>query len=112
MMRDVLTFVGVFLVCVVVAFMFGLVDLGFTGFFAPKYEQVRRNTFEQSKAYRQGTIQELQRMRFEYVKADQAHKDAMASVILHMAADFDQSAIPTDLWQFLNELKSKKLEGK
>lgn len=27
--------------------------------FAPKYEQVRRNTFEQSKAYTQGMIQQL-----------------------------------------------------
>ena len=30
--------------------------------FAPKYEQVRRTTFEQSKAYNQGMVQELQNM--------------------------------------------------
>ena len=30
-------------------------------FFAPKYEAVRRETFEQSKAYNQGMIQELQK---------------------------------------------------
>ena len=33
--------------------------------FAPKYEQVRRETFEQSKAYNQGMIQELQNMQFD-----------------------------------------------
>lgn len=43
-------------------------DLLFTAFFAPKYEQVRRNTFEQSKSFRTGAVQELQNMQFEYIK--------------------------------------------
>ena len=78
--------------------------------FAPKYEQVRRETFEQSKAYNQGMVQELQNMQFEYIKADEAHKAALASVILHRAADFNMSdsRVPSDLRQFVAELKSKQ----
>lgn len=77
--------------------------------FAPKYEQVRRETFEQSKAYNQGMVHELQNMQFEYIKADESHKTALASVILHRTADFDMrdSRVPSDLRQFVADLKNK-----
>ena len=77
-------------------------------YFAPKMEQARRETFEQSKAYTQGQIQELQNMQFEYVGADQAHKAALASIILHRAADFDQNSLPPDLYQFINDLRNQR----
>lgn len=51
-------------------------------FFAPKAEAVRREVFEQSKAFNQGMIQELQNMQFRYVQADADGKAAMASIIL------------------------------
>ena len=65
--------------------------------FAPKYEQVRREVFEQSKAYNQGMIQELQNMQFQYIQADEAHKGALASIILHRVADFPVDKLPVDL---------------
>ncbi len=80
--------------------------------FAPKYEQVRRETFEQSKAYNQGMIQELQNMQFEYIKADKAQQDALASVILHRAADYDMDKLPPDLRQFIQKLRSERLEAR
>jgi len=72
--------------------------------FSPKYEQVRRETFEQSKAYRQGAIQELQNMQFQYEQADPAHKAALAAIILRRAADFQD--LPTDLHGFVQSLKN------
>jgi len=74
-------------------------------FFGLKYENTRREIFEQSKAYNQGVIQELQNMQFEYVKADEAHKNALASIILHRSADYDVDRLPADLRAFINELK-------
>ena len=76
--------------------------------FAPRVEQVRRETFEQSKAFNQGMIQELQNMQFEYVKADDDHKAALASIILHRAADYDESKMPADLAAFVRKLKSER----
>ena len=75
--------------------------------FAPKYEQVRRETFEQSKAYNQGMVQELQNMQMQYVQADDAHKAALADIILHRAADYDMndSRVPSDLRRFVADLK-------
>jgi hypothetical protein len=76
-------------------------------YFAPQYEQVRRTTFEQSKAYNQGMVQELQNMQFQYVQADAAHKTALADLILHRAADYnmDDSRVPSDLRDFVAQLK-------
>lgn len=74
-------------------------------FFGLKYENTRREIFEQSKAYNQGVIQELQNMQFEYIKVDEAHKNALASIILHRSADYDVDRLPADLRAFINELK-------
>jgi hypothetical protein len=42
-------------------------DFFLTRFFAPKYEQVRRETFENSKAYRDGMVQELRARRWRCI---------------------------------------------
>jgi hypothetical protein len=79
-------------------------DLLFTAFFAPKYENVRRNTFEQSKSFRTGAVQELQNMQFEYIKASPEHKVALADIIRHRAAEVPADAMPSDLQFFISNL--------
>lgn len=73
--------------------------------FSPAYEQVRRTTFEESKSYRQGMIQELQNMQFEYLQADPEHQAALASIILHRAADVPSDALTPELNTFLTKLR-------
>jgi hypothetical protein len=79
-------------------------------YFAPKQEAVRRQVFEQSKAYNQGMVQELQNMQFQYVQADEAHKAALADIILHRASDFDfdDSRVPSDLKSFVDGLRRER----
>ena len=77
-------------------------------FFAPKTEAVRRQVFEQTKSYNQGMIQELQNMQFEYVKASDSQKQALASIILHRSADFDETRLPYDLRVFINQLRKER----
>jgi hypothetical protein len=79
-------------------------QLIFEAFFAPKFEEVRRNTFEQSKSFRDGAIQELQNMQFEYIRADAEHKKALADVIRHRAAEIPANAMPADLQSFVSNL--------
>ena len=79
-------------------------QLIFTAFFGPKFENVRRNTFEQSKSFRTGAIQELQNMQFEYIKASPEHKAALADVIRHRAAEVPADAMPSDLQSFISNL--------
>ena len=76
--------------------------------FAPKQEQVRREVFEQTKSYRQGMVQELQNMQFEYVKADKEHQAALATIILHRSADFPEEDLPPDLRSFIQKLRSDR----
>lgn len=110
-MKDVWIGIGGLVAVVVVALGLAWVVQGSDFFlyrhFAPKYEQVRRDTFEQSKAYRQGMAQELENMRFEYVKATPSQKDALRSIILHRAADVDESALNSDLRGFIRDLREE-----
>lgn len=80
-------------------------------FFAPKEEAVRRQVFEQSKAYNQGMVQELQNMQYQYVQADKEHKAALASVILHRVADYDVDKLPPDTAAFIAELRRSREIG-
>jgi len=75
--------------------------------FAPGYEQTRRQVFEQSKAYNQGMLQELENMQLEYLKASPEGKDAMASIILHRASEYGEAKLPSDLRIFIADLKQK-----
>jgi hypothetical protein len=78
-------------------------------FWAPKYEQVRRETFEQTKSFRQGMIQEIRKSQREYASADtQSKKDAIASYILHSTADFPEEEMPSDIRGFMSDIRSSK----
>jgi len=57
--------------------------------FAPQYEQVRRETFEQSKAYTQGMAQHLAKQMQEYQQTTPENKDSLATLILHEYADYN-----------------------
>ena len=81
-------------------------NLGLTKVFLPRQEAVRRETFEQSKAFVQGTTQELENMQVEYMKADKGHKQALASIILHRAASVDETLLPSGLRAFIQSLRS------
>ncbi len=76
----------------------------FKSVFAPQYENVRRKTFEQSKSFRTGSIQELRNMQFEYIKASPEHKVALASIIRHRAAEVPADAMPIELQSFISNL--------
>jgi hypothetical protein len=81
-------------------------DLISTKFFAPKYEAVRKETFEQSKAFNQGTIQEIEALYLEYMKASDEHKKAIGSVVLHRLADYDKSKLSPELQEFVSKLRN------
>lgn len=74
-------------------------------FFAPKQEAVRREVFEQSKAYNQGVAQELEGAEMDYAHADADQKAAIRSVVLHRVADYDESKLTPDLREFVDTLR-------
>lgn len=90
-MREVMLIIGCSFVVI-----FGLTwaiqgnDFFLYQFFAPKYEQVRRETFEQSRAFNEGMAQELNRMWLDYQHAtDQGEKDSIRSLVRQRVAGYD-----------------------
>lgn len=75
--------------------------------FAPANEAVRRETFEQSKAFRDGMAQEIRSLQIEYLRAEEAVKPALAAAILHKAAQIDEADLPSDLRTFVNSIKPR-----
>lgn len=73
--------------------------------FAPATEQVRRETFEKSKAYRDGMVQELRSLQIEYIKAADDVKPALAAAIQHKAVGLPEDALPSDLQVFLKSMR-------
>lgn len=81
-------------------------------FFGIRYENTRRQIFEQSRAFNQGMVQELENMEVEYTTSkDPKAKEALASVILHRASGYnmDDPIVPAELRTFVQGLKDKQL---
>jgi hypothetical protein len=106
-MKVTLSIIGFFLALIALGWVLMANNLAMTSVFAPAQEQVRRNTFEQSKAYNDGMIKELEAMQFEYIQAEPEHQAALRSLILSRAAGFPNDNLPPDLKNFLNELKAQ-----
>lgn len=100
-----------FVVSTFMVFILTGTDLPFYRYFAPKREAARREVFEETKSYNQGMVQELDNMRFEWVKADDAHKQALGSIILHRAADYPEDRMPADLRDFIRSLRSPSTQA-
>ena len=74
--------------------------------FAPKYEAVRRETFEQTKSYNQGMVQDLAALYLEYGKSSKEHQDAIVSVVQHRFADLPEDRVPSYLQSFLEKCRN------
>ena len=102
---SILIFFGIFAWFLALVWLGKAHQIAWLSFWSPKEEQVRREVFEQTKSYKQGMIQDLRNMQFEYVQAKPEHKSALRSIILHRSADFPVSDLPSDLQTFLSSLK-------
>ncbi len=76
--------------------------------FAPKYEQVRHDTFKNSQAYNDGMLQELRATQLKYEQSSPAHKDALGSIVLHQFAAYDVNRLPVDLQLFVEKLRREQ----
>ena len=77
-------------------------------YFGPKQEAVRREIFEQSRAFNAGMVRDFENLRMEYMKqTDPDAKAVVADTILHRAAGYDLNdpLVPADLRSFILQLK-------
>lgn len=85
----------------------GATELGYQIYrhYAQLNEQVRRETFEQSRAYQEGMIRDLENMQLDYAKASPNGKAAIRSVAQHRLADVDTSILPPNVRGFIQQLR-------
>lgn len=83
---------------------FGIVayNLGMQWFFAPKFENVRRQTYENSQSYNDGMVQQLQLIYLEYKKSDKEGKEIIRSIVSRQYANFPQERLPGHLRAFVS----------
>jgi len=98
------------------AVMFGLVwlvegnDFFLYKVFAPQYAKVQRNVYENTQSYVKGTIQDLRQYQAQYATAkDTGAKQAIASLIIHTAADYGEDRLPSDLQSFVSDLRNQSI---
>ena len=93
------TFLGIVLLA---GLLVGATELSFQIYqhYSPKYEGVRRETYEQSRAFREGTIRQLEAMELAYADGNDAQKAAIRSVALEQLADVPNELLTPDLRAF------------
>lgn len=74
--------------------------------FAPKYEQVRRETFEQSRAFNEGEKQHLASIQAQFVTATPEQQKALANLVMQNYAAYDISKLTPQLRDFYEQCRT------
>lgn len=75
------------------------------GFFAPKYEAIRRDVMIESRAYSEATTREMYRLKLQFQQAaTDDEKATIRAMALHEARAFDRARLPADLRTFIEQL--------
>jgi hypothetical protein len=98
------------LVIIIIAIIFIIIGASLGSFelykyFSPQYTEVDRKVFENSKAYVEGNIRDVENLRLEYIKADITGKEALRSTIQHRLSTFPEKELTPELYQFKKELE-------
>jgi hypothetical protein len=92
--RIVLALVALVVLSFGLSFMSDAFNLLSFKFWAPKQEAARRQTYEQTKSYKQGSIQRLNTLCSQIATADDDHKPMLNDVISHEFAEWNESDVP------------------
>ena len=79
--------------------------LGYLQFFGPKFQNVERDIFKETRSYNEGKLQDLAKYRLQYETAAPEDKAVIKSTINHMFADYQADDMPYQLKQFLTEMR-------
>lgn len=105
-MKIVFGILGGIVGIIVLVFGLELLGLGFTKFFEPKRENIRREVFENTKSYVHGKVQDLARYYEQYQAADDSSRTAIRNLIQIQFADFNENNIQAEnLKRFLINMR-------
>lgn len=78
-----------------------------TEWFKPKYTEIDRRTFEESRAFNEGMVRDLENLQMQYVAADPVQKEALRATILHRFSVYPEDRMPVDLRNFYRDLRNE-----
>lgn len=104
-MRTVFIYIGLFIGIVILFLVVDYSGIMWQSFIGQKRENVRREIFEETKSYNEGKEQDLIRYRLQYLQAEESEKNAIASTIRMMFADYDENKLSDELRAFLKTIK-------
>jgi len=90
-MKTFFSILGIIIAFVVIVFWLQYFWLANYKFFAPKYQEARRNVFENTQSYVEGKRQEISKYMYEYSKSDEEWKKAICSLVRNSMANIDKS---------------------
>ena len=105
MIKGLIATIGTILFIFVIVFVIEGLGLVTLGVFGPWREEIRRETFEETKSFNESKKQDLIRYRLQYLQAEANEKEAIASTIRMMFADYDESKLEPELAEFLRDIK-------
>lgn len=104
MFKNILLSIGGLILFLGLIFCLGFYQLGWMKFFNPKYENVKREVFENTKSYTHGKIQDLAKYYDEYQQSED--KEAISAIIKMRFAEFPTDRIDNyKLKMFLTEMR-------
>lgn len=75
---------------------------------APAMEEVRRETFDESRSHVRGINQDLSRYRLEHAGADGPHKEMLETLALQKASTVDLSDLTEENRNWINQLQQNR----
>lgn len=75
-------------------------------FFGVRYEDARRDVFEQNISYTRGTIEHLERLKLQFELADtDGHREAIRQTALTTVASFNTTNLPPHLNNWIEGIR-------
>ncbi len=97
--------VGTVIIAIVIVFTAAAIGLGIYKAFAVPYEDARRDAYEHTQSYVQGSIQDLNNLCLEIDRSDPSHKDLIRGTIRQRYVKLDPNDIPMYLRPCLNDAR-------
>jgi hypothetical protein len=106
-MKVALAIVGGVLALLAITFGLNYADLQSYAFFAPRVEAVRNKTFQQSQAYNDSVVRDLENFRLEWAdpKTTNDQKYVIKSTAIHRFEVYPINSLPMDLQAFYHQLQ-------
>lgn len=108
-MRAFLEVTGILVALVVLGFIINAIQFGSFSFWAPKFADAERKVFENTQAYNQGMVRDLENLQLQYESGTSEQKLALKATILHRFAGYNENEFPPSLRAFYSKIRNPGL---